>query len=213
MGKFKGPDWARNIGGAVSANKQRKEAIRKYYENPNICFNCLKTIEVGSNKVKNVRQKKFCNNSCSASFNNKYRKVNKWAKKKLCKYCEKETPTKDSTTCVDYNPNKIDWTVITIKELKERYNSKPKFYFQGRIRLLSRNVYKNSGLPNYCVNCKYELQYDVCHIKSIKDFSEEARISEVNNINNLIALCKRCHWEFDNGYLKLEKITGRVSED
>ena len=30
--------------------------------------------------------------------------------------------------------------------------------------------------------------------------------SDVNNENNLLALCPNCHWELDNGKLRVEQI-------
>ena len=35
----------------------------------------------------------------------------------------------------------------------------------------------------------------------MSDFSDDAKISEINDIRNLIALCPNHHWEFDNGKL------------
>ncbi len=32
-------------------------------------------------------------------------------------------------------------------------------------------------------------------------------MSEVNHISNLVALDKRCHWEFDHGYLTYQDGT------
>lgn len=52
-------------------DKQREKSLKEYYENPNRCLHCNKIIEVKENKkVSVVRKKKFCNSSCSASFNN-----------------------------------------------------------------------------------------------------------------------------------------------
>ena len=42
---------------------------------------------------------------------------------------------------------------------------------------------------------------DICHIRDVADFSPEATVAEVNDPGNLMALDKRCHWEFDHGYL------------
>ena len=32
---------------------------------------------------------------------------------------------------------------------------------------------------------------------------KDAKIEEINNIDNLVALCPTCHWELDHGYLVL----------
>ena len=71
------PDYAKSLGGKKMAIILRKEAIDKYYKNPNICKNCNKVIEVGDSKVSTIKIKKFCSKSCSGIFNNKNRKKEK----------------------------------------------------------------------------------------------------------------------------------------
>ena len=72
------------------ANKSlREQALREYYNNPNKCKHCGEIIIVDKNKrPSEVQQKKFCNNSCAAKYNNplKERKVNN------CLNCGKEIP-------------------------------------------------------------------------------------------------------------------------
>ena len=59
-------------------NFQRQKALDSYYKNPNICLYCGKIIEVPEGiKFKYIRDKKFCNSSCSAKYNNSIRKLNK----------------------------------------------------------------------------------------------------------------------------------------
>ena len=49
----------------------------------------------------------------------------------------------------------------------------------------------------------YNKHIEIAHKKAVSDFDDSATIAEINDINNLIALCPNCHWEFDNGLLKL----------
>jgi predicted restriction endonuclease len=49
------------------------------------------------------------------------------------------------------------------------------------------------------------LHVNVCHKRPVSDFPDDAKISEINDINNLIGFCKNHHWEFDNGYLIFDK--------
>lgn len=72
--------------------------------------------------------------------------------------------------------------------------------------MLAQKVYEASDKPHYCANCGYKRHYEVCHVKGISTFSDENKISEINDINNLIALCRNCHWELDNGLLSLDDI-------
>ena len=74
------------MGGKVTANIQRKKALDIYNENPNYCLNCNQKIEVKDvEKISNVRRKKFCNHSCSATHNNKG--VNRGSGVGACKNC------------------------------------------------------------------------------------------------------------------------------
>lgn len=70
------------------------------------------------------------------------------------------------------------------------------------IRSRARNVLKTVS----CERCGYSLHTEACHIKPINTFNKEARLSEINHIDNLLSLCRNCHWEFDHGLLTLDQI-------
>ncbi len=72
------------------------------------------------------------------------------------------------------------------------------------INKFSKN-YKKSKLPRKCFVCGYDKYIEVCHIIGISTFNENTLITQINSIDNLIALCPNCHWEFDHGLLKLSK--------
>lgn len=58
----------------IKLTKSRIDALEKYYKNPVKCKNCGSIIKVPSNvKITEVRRKKFCNSSCSATYNNQKR--------------------------------------------------------------------------------------------------------------------------------------------
>ena len=59
-------------------------------------------------------------------------------------------------------------------------------------------LYINSNKPKQCIVCNYDKHYEVAHIKSVSDFDDGSLISEINNQDNLIALCPNHHWEYDN---------------
>lgn len=71
------------------------------------------------------------------------------------------------------------------------------------LRAQARNIYKKSGLPLSCKVCGYNIHVEIAHLRAVADFPDEALSSEVNGLDNLVALCRNHHWEFDNGYLKL----------
>lgn len=163
------------------------------------CVNC-------NNETKNP---KFCSRSCSASFTNRSKPKRK-ATEKFCLRCEKSLgfipyTVSGSGICDDCKitkPRNVDWDLETKASLRGMGNSN----YGGRfpyIRVLSRKNYINSGKDMKCKICEYDLHVDVCHIKDVQDFPDDALIREINHIDNLVALCKNHHWEFDNGYLSL----------
>lgn len=48
-----------------------------------------------------------------------------------------------------------------------------------------------------CSSCGYDKHFEVAHIRPISSFSVETMVSTINSVENLIALCPNCHWEFD----------------
>lgn len=70
--------------------------------------------------------------------------------------------------------------------------------WRGTIQKGARAVYKSSTKPKSCIVCGYDKTYEVAHIKSVSEFDEEALISDINNVDNLVALCPNHHWEFDH---------------
>ena len=71
------------------------------------------------------------------------------------------------------------------------------------IRKHAERVYLRSDEPKQCVICGYDKHYEICHKINVSDFDGNTLINEINSLNNLIALCRNCHWEFDNGILKI----------
>lgn len=194
-----------SLGGKARALKVvprlKKETIEKYYKNPNICKYCGKIIEIkDGQRATDVRIKKFCNQYCASKFNNKDKKIIT-----RCLVCGKQIGNK-SKHCNKHKKKTQKsfieiWNNVTKKELSIKrldYQSR-----RSTIQRHARKVFKQSGKPMVCVNCGYDKFVDVSHLKSVSSFDNEATFSEINNINNLIALCPNCHWEFDHKILKL----------
>lgn len=99
--------------------------------------------------------------------------------------------------CDACNPNIKDWSKITLEETREKRN----YQINSRIRELARKVFEKSGIEKKCVNCGYDKHIEICHIKGISEFDGNTPISEINDINNIIALCPNCHWELDHNIL------------
>lgn len=158
--------------------RTRNEKLIEYYKNPNYCKYCAKIILVPfKGKVKETRVKQFCNHSCFASLNN-------------AKRIRKLKPIKDK------KQNKNTTNTSTKKELfNKRINWQSA---RSTISKEARRKYKQSNKPRQCFVCGYNKHYEICHIKPVSKFLECSLILEINSIDNLIALCPNCHWEYDN---------------
>jgi ribosomal protein S27E len=71
------------MGEITHYQKARQEALDRYYRDPLRCKFCGKVIDVPTHaKVSDVRGKKFCNTSCSASYNNNLKNGRKTGRKR-----------------------------------------------------------------------------------------------------------------------------------
>jgi len=189
---------AQQAGGRTRAISSRQEALEKYYKNPNFCKYCGEMIRVkNGEKIAQVRIRKFCNRSCAAKFNNPLTKI-----AHLCPVCGKEISPK-AITCRQHQESK--YIELGNTRTKGELFVKRNGYQSARstIRKHAYKVFENNNKPKKCVNCGYDKYIDVAHIKSVASFDDSATLGEINNINNLVGLCPNCHWEFDNGMLKL----------
>lgn len=144
--------------------------------------------------------KSFCNRSCSAKFNNKPQGICKMCKcpiPKANKYCG-SCRSKGFRNSIN---KRSDWIYsTTVRDILSKNKGQPSNNYR-QIRDHARQLYINSNNPQKCAICGYSLHFDVCHIVSIKDFHLDTTIDKVNSIDNLVALCKNHHWEFDNNYI------------
>lgn len=180
---------ARLKGTLISNEKRRKKAVENYYLNPNYCKNCklLITIREGE-KIANVRNKLFCNRSCSATFNNEKRFGVKIKKR--------------SKTSLDKKENLyVKWKSIKKKDLF----IKCKNYHSARctITKYANRIMNLLNIEKKCKVCNYNKHVEVCHLKAVSDFNDESTLFDMNQENNLIYLCPNCHWEYDNNLLNL----------
>jgi hypothetical protein len=127
-----------------------------------------------------LSENNFCSRSCSAKFNNKGRQRNR--------------------------PKKT----LTIGEMHSRtsLSGKHSSWKNVSIRNLCRSWNKNlQNLP--CQKCGYSKHTEFCHIKAISEFEKDTQLSVVNHPDNILVLCRNCHWEFDNKILSLDDIPKR----
>jgi len=147
------------------------------------------------------KKRKFCNSSCAASYNNKHPKR---LRTKKCKGCgvliqAKWTYCQDCIKARGMGKYSTPIKEYTLQQIKE----KGKTWEYSNMRTHSRRVMKDK--LTHCENCGYEKHVEVCHINQVKDFPLETKVIVINSPENLVVLCRNCHWEMDHGLLKLKR--------
>lgn len=161
----------------------RIRSLSEYYKNPNRCLLCSNIIDIKEGqKVRDAKIKKFCSHNCAANYNNKLRVKDKVK-------VEKE--------------GKIS---VVLGRTKGFYKELYKDWWSARVPIakLARRIYLKSNKLKSCSICGYDKHFEVCHIKAVSEFEDTVTIEEINNINNLTALCRNCHWEVDNNVTSLK---------
>lgn len=162
---------------------------------------CIECDEEFLRKTKNQR---FCSGKCRTRYH-----VRKWAERnaKICKHCGTKIKHNASTNtcrkCLRENERKKlmettlgDHLAQSQGEGKDRYNG-----IRGLAKAWNPDI---NGNP--CQNCGYDRHSELAHIKAISEYDRNAKLAEVNSPNNLLSLCRNCHWEFDHGLLTIEDI-------
>ncbi len=141
---------------------------------------------------------KYCSISCAAQINNRAFPKRK-RQRYFCKTCGAEARYRRSY-CENCDPTRRqDFSNITIAEIRSRAH----YQANAWIRKLARRAYYESDKPKSCNRCGYTAHFEICHLRPIQDFPADTPMSVVNNLDNLVALCPTCHWEFDHGLLSL----------
>lgn len=160
------------------------------------CIHCSN--KFGKDKHQTIKfPNHFCSRTCAAKHNNKIPK--RKAKPKFCKKCSEQIVTKKVRTVCDSCLNK---TALNSNPSILEVRGKRNYQKNSRIREWARKIMLASGQAKVCKFCPYDKALEVCHIKAIKDFSESSLVSEINSLDNLMYLCRNCHWEFDHGLTK-----------
>ncbi len=171
-------------------------------------------------KTRNGKENKYCSKECSAKAHKGIASLpNARLRKGIARFCpkcgENEIFNKEKTclSCrfeAKFGRGAEDYSLITLKELKERYNLQQ---YHAKIRGHARSIFKKNKGALVCKECGYSMHVDICHIKDIKDFSMATNIKQINDFSNLEALCKNCHWEFDNpNGLKMVDRLSQISD-
>lgn len=161
------------------------------------CTQCYKEV-YKTPSMRNKSNNLFCSQSCAATYNN--HKYPKRQKESACIICDKpcQRSRKKCKQCIDTLYIPLDNLKIEEIPLKYQGGRRAAGWVNSKIRERARRVYKDlTRLP--CNNCGYSNFVEICHIRSISSFPKDTLVSTVNSKNNIIQLCRNCHWELDNG--------------
>lgn len=217
----------------TKSRNQRERSLRAYYENPNYCQHCGELILFTKNMLpSDVRDKKFCNRSCSAAHNNAV--VLRDRMRSFVDMCSDEEFVNAYNNSGTYKQlgESLGYAVVgssVIQKIKTRMNalclqeyrsagvtpvasmtkgelirSRSNWQsWRSTIQKMARSVYENSDNPKRCIVCGYDKTYQVAHIKAVSEFNDTDLVSEINNADNLSALCPNHHWEYDHNLLSI----------
>lgn len=179
-----------------------QDDIQEWYEqNKKKCLNCGEYIPFKGEPFSNYKIKKFCNNSCAASYNNKKR----ISRRKIlyCLNCGKELPKSAKKFCSPRCQNDYYY---------KEYISKWK---NGEENGLSGEYQLSSYIERY-IREKYNYQCARCGWHEINPITGKSPL-EIEHIDgdytnnkeeNLILLCPNCH-SLTPTYKALNKGKGR----
>lgn len=163
------------------------------------CEFCGKEIEFDLTKsLRDQKRKRFCNRSCSASYNNI--KFPKRATDKVFCLCGARKDSK----AIRCHQCKVKEAFLnnenkTLSDVLIKGNARVKFSY---VRKLARQAIEVWNWEKKCKLCSFEF-YDVCHIKGLADFSNDTLIRDINSKENLVCLCPNHHLLLDRGLIKL----------
>lgn len=149
---------------------------------------------------------KFCSRSCAAKHNNK-KHPKRVLETRYCTQCNSKIDRRRYTdqfrlcgSCKELL-NLKDKTLSEYHELSSVKGKHPSWR-NSHIRALNRSWNRPlTKLP--CFSCGYAKHVELAHITPITAFPNDTKLSTVNAVENIVQLCRNCHWEFDHGLLVL----------
>jgi hypothetical protein len=145
---------------------------------------------------------------CNKPAKNKYCSVRcanldkpRRSKQGKCKKCEIAISSTRTYCDACYKDRKNNLDSRTKKEIESRTKSASAKY--SVIATHARNKYLK--MLTKCMCCNYKRHVEVCHIKSVRSFPDDALLKEINSPENIVILCPNCHWELDHKMLMIDK--------
>jgi predicted restriction endonuclease len=174
------------------------------------CLHCGKNFEKDITQIKRSPNN-YCSKTCSAiDTNKKYTKRKRTTKCKSCDTLILSSRTYCDKCLKDRRDNFISDDEKTIGEVVYSQHHKSSAF--SLIRYRARAKCKKFGWCECCI-CGYSHHIEIAHIKAISEFSDDCKISEVNDLHNLLPMCPNHHWELDNGIISLSDIDNEKLEE
>ena len=182
------------------------------------CNNCEKLFEKSNSEIKRSKTgRHYCSKSCSAQSNNRGVTRNKPTSLE-CKACGasyvRQGKHRSRSFCKGCFPKwgkKSEWyKILTVQEYydKDSVKNKHPSWKSAHVRSFCRSW--NKDLADHpCQNCGYSLHVEFCHIKPISSHPPDTLLGEINSSDNVLILCRNCHWEFDHNHLQIDDVPPR----
>ena len=163
-------------------NKEKR--IFQYTKNPSRCKQCSAVLDY------NNRNKKFCNSSCSATYNNIHRKRKTITLNWTCLNCGKKH-------------NTLKWRVGKYCNLTCQHEHQ---YKKRLTQWLSEGKSWKDQVPQWAKRYLAEKNGDCCSVCGIKEWNNKKITLECDHIdgnhknnhpNNLRLICPNCHSQTD----------------
>lgn len=198
--------------GIEAGRLQRLRALAQYKQQPNVCRECRKVIEVGPNQpVSQVRKKEFCARGCAAKFNNRLREPHPIKPiTPICGICNspiQDAKRKGRKYCFACFAKRaaLQKEMFLARTKGDLFSSRKSWQAaRSAIQKHARLVYFNAVKTPACFFCPYSRYIEVCHRRPVASFQGSAKISEINCISNLVGLCRNHHWELDHNLVSLD---------
>lgn len=181
------------------------------------CKNCSKCFNKQPSQIKKSPNH-YCSKSCAASINNLGKQRNKSISLQ-CVECStsfyRNKNHRSRNRCPDCSLSDEQRIAksknMTLGEYQDKQSVKGKHpsWTNSHVRNFVR--YWNKNLEKVCQVCGYSKHTEYAHIKPITSFSKETTLGTINSPDNILILCRNCHWEFDHSHIKLEDIPPRKS--
>ncbi len=171
------------------ANSLRKRAIEKYYLDPNYCLHCNKMLDVKDyERASMTRKRRFCNASCSASYNNTRKKKKAPSK---CLHCSKDNKIRKNKFCcsqcsTDYRYNEY---------IKRWLNGEESGNIDGAAEIVISTRVRRWFFEKYDSKCQK------CGWGEVNPQSKKVPLTVhhkdgnclISHVDNLELLCPNCH--------------------